>query len=181
VGNFRSLAELGSSRSAERGRDLVSLARRPRLGPDRVAHAPGGLLCRPSSRRPRTSGHGRLGITADHRCYSGGRPRLGRTPVRDEVVPSGCHATGCGCRRSHANSQDQRNRYMSPIFAADVTILAITGRSWSRSLSNRLSSWSPSQAQRDHSQSRGTRQQRARPEQACPRVGDGRQRTPVGR
>ena len=48
-------------------------------------------------------------------------------------------------------------------------------------LPKRRCSWGMAGAGRDHSQSRGTRPQRSRPERACPLVGDGCPRNPGGR
>jgi hypothetical protein len=50
VDNFWWLAEPASARSAERKSEPepVSLARRPRLGPNRVAHKASNLVCQPA-------------------------------------------------------------------------------------------------------------------------------------
>src|SRR3954466_1871894 len=37
-----------------------------------------------------------VGCTTEFRGHPRSRPRLGGTPVRDESVAAGCHATGCG-------------------------------------------------------------------------------------
>jgi hypothetical protein len=87
---------LGAFRGTRQEPEQVSLARRPRLGPNRVAHELGILVCQRRSRRRRTCGDGWVGIIAESRGCSGGRPRLGGTPVMDETVPAGCYATGGG-------------------------------------------------------------------------------------
>jgi hypothetical protein len=97
-----------------------------RAEPRRAQAEHSGVAIR--SRRFRTSGGGRVEITPEFRCHSGGRPRLGGTPVRARPSPPGATQPAVvpfppsDC---HTYVQDQRNWDISCIFAAHVPILAI--------------------------------------------------------
>jgi len=112
---------------------------------------------RSRSRRSRTCGDGRVGITTEFRRHSGGRPRLGGTPVVDETVAAGCHATGGGpvsATDCHAYVQDQRNRDLAAIFGRYVPVSAITRPQGRVDLELPPFMVIPSQRTSDHSQSR---------------------------
>jgi hypothetical protein len=110
------------------------------------------------------------------------RPRLGGTPVLDERVPVGCPRDWLWSRfppPSPQIAQDHREWYTSRTHAVYVPHPlikeAVRGPALALLFRN-LSDGPSARRKRDHRQSRGTRQSRSRPEQACPPAGDGRQR-----
>jgi hypothetical protein len=99
-----------------------------RLGPACLAHE-SGVLVPPPPRGPLAPAGGRVGFTPESRGCSGGRPRCAGTPVPDEHVPAGCHATGCGPVPTPAAThvQDRRSRDTTLIFGRYVPVMAIRG------------------------------------------------------
>ena len=97
----------------------LSLARRPRPGTHGLAHSnpvSGATIRLASTTAPDRCG--RVGFTTEPRGHLSGRPRLRRTPVRDETAFDGCHATACGPDPHPADpriGEDQRLRYLSRI------------------------------------------------------------------
>jgi len=87
-------------RSAERDRsDIGHDFPRGRAVPDPDRTAPRLELVSRVSTRLASSPHpcgGRFGGTTEFRGGVASRPRLGGTPVSDETVTAGCHATDCG-------------------------------------------------------------------------------------
>jgi hypothetical protein len=187
--NFRALPEPAWARSAERG--LVgtgSLARRPRLGPNRVAHEPSNLVCQPRSHRSRTCGDGRVGITTEFVVAWAAVPDLEARPFGTRpFLPGATHPAVVpfpppDC---HAYVQDQRNRDLTAIFGRHVPVSVITRPPGRVDLELPPFVAIPSWTQRTTASRVGTRQRRARPRRACPQAGDGRgtatSATPVGR
>jgi hypothetical protein len=154
-------------RSAERDRGqrragLVSWARRSRLGPDGLGRSSRGLGCVDLARVvPAPCGGGRVGGTTESRGCVESRPRLGGTPVSDETVPAGCHATGCGpvsLTAATQIAQDRREWDMSCTHAVYVTyplIKRLSTRPALALISRHLSEVTMRQEERDHRQSRG--------------------------
>jgi hypothetical protein len=130
VDNFRPLPEPASARSAERG-----LVRTGFVGAPSPARAEPRRAQAEQSRVPTPFAwfaHVWRWPGWDHyrvRGRSGGRPRPGGTPVRDETVAAGCHAPGGGpisAPDCHAYVQDQRNRDIAAIFGRHVPVSMIT-------------------------------------------------------
>jgi hypothetical protein len=124
-----------------------------------------------------------VGKTAELRGWSGDRPRLAGTPVWDEILSAGCHATGGGpvsALDCHAGVQDHQSRDLSAIFGRHVPVSLITRLPGGVDLELPLSVVILSQANRTTASRVGTRQQRARPRRACRQDGDGRQRNSGG-
>jgi hypothetical protein len=182
VDNFRPLDNLlGAFRGTRSELNRFVGAPYPaRAGPRRVRA--GALVCGSRSHRSRMCGGGRVGISTEFPGCSGGRPRLGGTHDRDENVAAGCPRTGGGpvsALDCHAGVQDLRSRDIAAIFDRHVPVLVIT-RPRGVLISNCLSLWSSLRGRNGPQPVRGTRQERARPQQACPQAGDSRQRNPGG-
>jgi hypothetical protein len=69
----------------------VSLARRTRLGPNRVAHKESNHVCQPRSRRPRTCRDGRVGITTEYVVARAAVPDLEARLFGTRPSPPGAH------------------------------------------------------------------------------------------
>jgi hypothetical protein len=114
---------------------------------------------------------------------SGGRPRLGGTPVRDETVPAGCPRTGGGPvtpRLPRIRPRSAKAGHSGHIWPPGPGFGDHTA---SRRLDLELPPFVaiPSPGQRTTASRVGTRQRRARPRRSCPQAGDGRQRNPGDR
>ncbi len=95
----------------------VSWARRPRLGPNHVAHEPGVLVFRLRSRRHRTRGDGRVGKLPNYVVALAAVPDLDARPFGTRPFRSGCPRTCCGPDSAPAVVKISRNVDMSCILS----------------------------------------------------------------